>query len=159
MIMEFTIIPFGFPGKVYRSALPYSAYDPDGALIQAYLGHDISNVVVLVRKSEAKQLTGRDLEGVYRKLGLKVLSLPIEDYGVPDMDEVRETVSGILSRLRAGVNIAIHCHAGIGRTGMLVACLAKNGLGYSPEDSIQWVRQYIPGAIEVPEQEKLVREI
>jgi protein-tyrosine phosphatase len=159
LIMEFTILPFDFSGKVYRSAMPYSAYDPDGALIQAYLDSDISNVVVLSGISETRQVSGRDLEEMYRNLGIKVLPLPIEDYGVADLDEVRETISEILSRVQTGENVAIHCHAGIGRTGMLVACLVKIGLGYSPEESIQWVREHIPGAIEVPEQEKLVREI
>jgi hypothetical protein len=32
-------------------------------------------------------------------------------------------------------------------------------MGYSSEEAIRWVREYIPGAIEVPEQVQLVREI
>jgi hypothetical protein len=42
---------------------------------------------------------------------------------------------------------------------MFMACLAKIGKGFSPEESIQWVRRYLPDAIEVPEQEQMVRMV
>ena len=51
----------------------------------------------------------------------------------------------------------VHCLAGVGRTGMFLASLAKLGMGYSSEDAVRWVREYIPGAIEIPEQEQLVK--
>ena len=49
--------------------------------------------------------------------------------------------------------MVIHCHAGLGRTGMFAACMAKGGLDYSSEEAIQWVRESIPGAVEVRDQE------
>ena len=55
-----------------------------------------------------------------------------------------------------GNHLVVHCHAGIGRTGMFAACLAVHNLGCSSVEAISWVRQRIPGAIEVPEQIRII---
>jgi hypothetical protein len=36
--------------------------------------------------------------------------------------------------------------------------MARTLLGMSGEEAIAWARRYIPGAVETPEQEKLVNE-
>ena len=159
MIMEFSQLPFDFPGNIYRSAMPYSSYDPEGRLIQAYQDNNISLIVMLAGPQETLRITGRNLSNEYSDQGFEVISLPIEDFEVPELDQVRETIQKILTHTQTGENIAVHCHAGVGRTGMLMACLAKIGLGYSAEDSIHWVRDHLPGAIEVPKQEQLVRMV
>ena len=50
----------------------------------------------------------------------------------------------------------IHCSAGIGRTGLFIAYLAKQCLSLSGHEALQWVRRYIPRAVETPEQQQLV---
>ena len=50
----------------------------------------------------------------------------------------------------------IHCSAGIGRNGLFTAYLAKRRLGLSGAEALQWVRCYIPRAVETPEQQRLV---
>jgi protein-tyrosine phosphatase len=40
---------------------------------------------------------------------------------------------------------------------LFAACLAKQGLDLSSEEAIQWIRELIPGAVEVPEQEMFIR--
>ena len=157
--MEFTRLPFDFSGDIFRSAMPFSSYDPEGELIHSYMSNEISTVVMLAGEDETMKITGHNLIEEYKAQGINVISLPITDFGVPEVPAVRDTISQVLSISQKGRNIAIHCHAGVGRTGMFMACLAKIGMGLSPEDSIRWVREYIPGAIEVPEQEKLVRMV
>ncbi len=159
MIMEFTELPYTFPGKIFRSAMPYSSYDPDGKLIPAYKNNNVSMVVMLASEDESIRTTGRDLLDIYQAEGIEVLYLPIEDFGVPETSEVREAIPLVLAHSQRGGVVAVHCHAGLGRTGMFLAGLAKLGMGYSSEEAIRWVREYIPGAIEVPEQVKLVRKI
>ena len=56
----------------------------------------------------------------------------------------------------AGENIAIHCHAGIGRTGLFAAFLARQALGLSGEEAIEWVRNFIPGAREIGSQRRMI---
>lgn len=159
MIMEFTQLPFESPGKIFRSAMPYSSYDPDGNLIATYQVNEVSMVTMLAGEQEARRITGRHLIEEYFHQGFEVLNLPIVDFGVPDLDELREVVSEVLSYTYSDGNVAVHCHAGIGRTGMFLACLAKIGMGYAAEESIQWVRSYIPGAVEMKAQEDLVRMV
>ncbi|MDI6890887.1 MAG: protein-tyrosine phosphatase family protein [Thermodesulfovibrionales bacterium] len=50
----------------------------------------------------------------------------------------------------------IHCSAGVGRTGLFAACLAKRILGLSGEDAVRWVRRFIPMAVETNEQLQMV---
>jgi protein-tyrosine phosphatase len=157
--MEFTLIPFIFSGDIFRSAMPFSSYDPEGELIKTYITNDVSMVVMLAGEVETKKVTGRNLVDEYEAQGFKVICLPIPDFGVPEVPALRDTISQVLTHSKLGDNITIHCHAGIGRTGMFMACLAKIGKGFSPEESIQWVRRYLPDAIEVPEQEQMVRMV
>ncbi len=155
--MELTELPFPFPGHIYRSAMPYSAYDPDGELIPAYKKNDISLIVILSSDEEIERLTGRDLHSIYKLEGFEILYLPIPDFSTPETDEFRVVFEQVLTRSKSGKGTAIHCHAGLGRTGMFVACLAKLGMDYSSDEAIHWVRKIISGAVEVPDQEQLVR--
>jgi protein-tyrosine phosphatase len=43
-----------------------------------------------------------------------------------------------------------------GRTGLFMAYLAKRCLGLSGAEALQWVRRFIPRAVETPEQQQLV---
>lgn len=157
--MEITQLPFPYAGKIYRSAMPYSSYDPDGELISVYENNDVSLIVMLASEEESIKITGKNLLDLYQGLGYRVIHLPIKDFDVPELDAVREVVDEVVSNAEAGGNVAVHCHAGVGRTGMFMAGIAKIGMGYSNEQAIQWVRESIPGAMETAQQEQLVRKL
>ena len=53
--------------------------------------------------------------------------------------------------------IAVHCFAGMGRTGTILA-VALVLEGYSPESAINEIRQKRPGSIENDEQEESIFE-
>ncbi|UCD98157.1 MAG: dual specificity protein phosphatase family protein [Chloroflexota bacterium] len=155
--MELTELPYPFPGRVFRSAMPYSSYDPEGRLIQAYQENDISMVVVLTSDEEMDQVTGRRLRSLYQASGLEILSFPIPDFNVPDIDLLHQVVAQVSTRAQSGQSTVIHCHAGLGRTGMFLACLAKMDMNFTAQEAVAWVRKNLPGAIEVPSQEQIVR--
>jgi hypothetical protein len=48
------------------------------------------------------------------------------------------------------------CYAGIGRTGLIAATMAKRLQGVSGEAAIAWVRRSIPRAVETPAQRRLL---
>jgi hypothetical protein len=149
---ELTELPFGTPGRIYRSPMPFGYRDPAGVLISAYHAAGITGVLVLAEAEECLEKTGLDLLAYYREQGWEVLHFPIPDFDVPQSAAVEGALAALEARARAGQHTAVHCYAGIGRTGTLLACLAVRLLGLDYESAIRWVRASIPGAVEVPEQ-------
>ncbi len=85
-----------------------------------------------------------------------MLYLPIPDVSVPAKDDLEQAVHNTIAYAQAGDHIVVHCSAGLGRTGLFMAYLAKRCLGLSGGEALQWVRRYIPHAVETPEQQRLV---
>ena len=56
-------------------------------------------------------------------------------------------------------NLLVHCKGGMGRTGMVIACLARKVFNYSPEEATSWVRKTLPGAIEVQSQLDAIKNL
>jgi len=157
-MQSFTRLPLGIPARVYRSTMPFSRrYDPEGKVYQAYQANQISTVIMLTSDTEAMEKSGRDLRSLYIEHGLDVVHLPIDDFGTPTVPQLQDAVEEASQHLEAGKSIAIHCHAGLGRTGMFSACLARKILGMTAEEATTWVRQNIPGAVETPEQGSMVK--
>jgi len=153
-----TELPFGLNGHIYRSQMPFRAEDPQGNLFQEYQSRDINTVVMLVDSQEAREKTGRDLAKFYSSNGMEVLHCPIQDFNVPDWERLVETLDVVTAQAQAGHNIVVHCNAGIGRTGTFLACLAKKILGFTGEEAVEWVRGFIPHAMENIAQVEFVLE-
>jgi protein-tyrosine phosphatase len=151
-----TELPFGLPGMLYSSPMPFGIYDPRKKVFEEYINHQITCIVILVSDEECISNTGYDLHKHYLQASMEVISLPIEDFGVPDRNELKEAINTVIDHLHNGQNLAIHCSAGIGRTGMFAACLARHVFGFSGERSIEWIRRFIPGAVESHKQEEFV---
>ena len=150
-------LPFGLPGRIFRSPMPFHPGDENGQLFRQYQEQQVSVVVLLVTDAECMARTGRNLRLFYQSNGLEVIHLPIPDFDVPAQNALRSAVDAALRRARNGKNLAVHCYAGYGRTGMFLACMARKSQGLPAREAIEWVRSYVPTAIEVPEQIKVVQ--
>ncbi len=153
-----TEIPFDLPGKVYRSPMPFSRNDPRGSCFLGYQEAGVTVIVLLVPDQDCLVGTGRDLRSFYRQENMKVIHLPIEDFGAPALPDLRQAVETAIQHLEEGHHLAVHCYAGIGRTGLFLACLARRLLNLEAPEAIEWVRRYVPGAVERPAQVQLVQE-
>jgi protein-tyrosine phosphatase len=151
-------LPFGLPGCIYRGRMPFSAKDPVNEIFPRMQQLGISVVVVLAEREECLTRSGRDLPAFYAQHGLEVIHLPIPDFSIPEQTALSQAVEAALQRAYAGKHILVHCYAGYGRTGMFLACLARRVFQMTAEAAILWVREYVPGAVEVAEQIRVVEE-
>lgn len=88
-------------------------------------------VVSLLEKDEAAQFE-LDHEGdVAESNGVRFVSFPIPDRGVPaSTREALTLFSDIAAALDGGKNVAVHCRQGIGRSGLIAAgVLLTSGMG------------------------------
>ena len=90
-------------------------------------------------------------------LGLLTRHIPIADFSAPTLQQAKEAVTVISSCLDRNMPVAVHCLAGLGRTGTILACYLV-GMEMSANNAIIIIREWRPGSIEVPEQEAVVYE-
>jgi len=154
--MPLTELPFHLRGCIFRSPMPFSVYDPQGDSLLQFKREKGSLIVLLAEEEECVIRTGLNLKSLYLEQGFRLIHLPIPDFDVPSKEDLEEAIKKTVEQAQAGQNILIHCHAGLGRTGLFVAYLAKRVLGLSSEEAIYWTRKYIPHALETDEQNKMI---
>lgn len=90
-----------------------------------------------------------------RDFGFRHLHLPIQDFCPPTRGQIREFVDFVDVCRDDGVAVVVHCGAGIGRTGTMLACYLVSQ-GETARDAVVQVRMLRPGSIETAEQERVV---
>ena len=87
--------------------------------------------------------------------GLLVVNVPVPDMEPPSARQLDHLLDTIRKAHDAGMGVAIHCAAGLGRTGtVLAAYFVASGL--SPRDAVEKVRELRPGSVETAEQERAI---
>ena len=84
----------------------------------------VNTVVSLLEPAEERslELDKESLEA--RKLGMSFISFPIPDREVPKSEASLTKLIDVLSvELTKGKNAVIHCRQGVGRSGLVAACL------------------------------------
>lgn len=87
--------------------------------------------------------------------GLLAVNVPVPDMEPPTDRQLDHVLETIRKANAAGMGVAVHCGAGLGRTGtVLAAYFVARGL--PPHQAVEKVRDLRPGSVETAEQERAV---
>ncbi|MBI4830297.1 MAG: dual specificity protein phosphatase family protein [Candidatus Lindowbacteria bacterium] len=95
-------------------------------------------------------------ESVVSEHGFSYLHVPIDDFTAPTIRQVNQCIDFIERMVNAERKpVAVHCGAGCGRTGTMLACyLVKSG--NTADEAIETIRSMRPCSIETESQKALV---
>ena len=129
-----------WPGRLAILARPRGGdWLKDEVQNWALLGLDL--VVSLLMPNEVAEFNLADEEKFCRTNEIRYISLPIQDRGVPgSREEVLKLVSKLDREMTDGKTVGIHCRQGIGRSGLLAACLLVS-TGLSPQAAFERLSQ------------------
>ncbi|XP_069795871.1 protein tyrosine phosphatase domain-containing protein 1 isoform X2 [Narcine bancroftii] len=134
-------------------------------IIEQFKRHDIKTVINLQRPGEHARC-GNPLEAesgftylpeVFMEARIYFYNFGWKDYGVASLSTILDMVKVVAFALQEG-KVAIHCHAGLGRTGVLTACYLVYATRMSPDQAILFVRAKRPNAIQTRGQLLCVQE-
>ncbi|MGA1865846.1 MAG: fused DSP-PTPase phosphatase/NAD kinase-like protein [Thermoplasmatota archaeon] len=86
--------------------------------------------------------------------GIMCYHIPVVDMSVPTRDQVREAIRIVSAQ---DGPVMVHCAAGIGRTGTMIALFLVDK-GLSPSEAITLVRSRRSGSIQTSQQERMIYE-
>ncbi|MDM8000146.1 MAG: dual specificity protein phosphatase family protein [Dehalococcoidia bacterium] len=134
-------------GEVAGHSAPVSAED------LAYLKREGIRALVRMEDEYRVQVTAEQIQ----EQGLVDLYQPVADFTAPTLRQIERMIRFIEGNVAEGRPVGVSCHAGIGRTGTVLACyLVKKGR--SAEDALLEVALKRRAAIETEEQKEAVRE-
>lgn len=100
-------------------------------------------------------MTERPLdEGMVIGFGLRYLHLPVPDFCAPTIQQI-EAFLVFLGDANQNGGVVVHCYAGQGRTGTMLACALVHQ-GMSAEEAIRLVRAKRPPSIDTLAQEQII---
>ncbi|XP_002930393.3 LOW QUALITY PROTEIN: protein tyrosine phosphatase domain-containing protein 1 [Ailuropoda melanoleuca] len=134
-------------------------------LIEQFQSHGIKTVINLQRPGEHASC-GNPLEQesgftylpeAFMEAGIYFYNFGWKDYGVASLTAILDMVKVMTFALQEG-KVAVHCHAGLGRTGVLIACYLVFATRMTADQAIIFVRAKRPNSIQTRGQLLCVRE-
>lgn len=83
-------------------------------------------------------------------------NFPLPDFEFCSIDVVLDTIKVMSFALSEGGKVAVHCHAGLGRTGAMIACYLVLATGMNADDALFKVRKARPNSVQSAIQVEIV---
>ena len=131
--------------------------EPDLARLRSVFGTEL--LVSLMQGFEYEELGIADLDARASAHGIRVRRFPIPDMDTPDEADApafAALIDEVRSELASGRTVTVHCRGGLGRSGLVAACVLVRS-GMAPDAAIAHVRAHRKGAVETHGQEAYVR--
>jgi nicotinamide-nucleotide amidase len=151
---SFCRIPLDVPGELFVSPMPYGRYD-NQRVFKYFKQEEIQRAVVLLSDREIKKRCRRDLRKLYQKHHIEITQFPMVDFLQPGHGAMDKLIPHIATKLREGERIVVHCHAGVGRSSVVVACLTAVLQHMRIEECIEHVKSHMETNITV-EQKRFI---
>ena len=120
-----------------------------GDEIDCLADRGVNILVSLLMNDEQIELGLENEAAICALRGIRYVSLPIRDRGVPeDTERFAAVVWELASALRAGKSLAVHCRQSVGRSGLLAVSIAV-AVGVTLESAIEDVSA--ARGVQVPE--------
>ncbi len=139
---------FVIPGKLAGCAHPGGGEQLRRNLAELTRLQKITALLTLSERALPKEIV--------EEFRMESFHFPVRDFGIPRLEETDEAIDFVHRRIANGGRVVIHCAAGCGRTGMLLACCLVSEENNSPEKAVETVRILRPGSVETSEQENFV---
>ena len=119
------------PGSLFIMPKPSGEWlDED---VAHYRSMGANTIISMLEPAEIEELSLQNEGVACADNQLDFINFPIQDRGLPDRDGFKDLISIVTKRLRNNEGVAVHCRAGIGRSGMLVCCALAEFLGSAVE--------------------------
>jgi len=132
------LIAYGLPGQLWIMPHPPTETLPDA--VASYAARGIDTVVSMLPTDDVVQLGLGDEAALCTAQDIEFLNHPIVDFGLPDADTFPALTDSLATRIRAGRRVAVHCRAGVGRSGMATACTLIR-LGWDRDKAVRAVSE------------------
>ena len=87
---------------------------------------------------------------------IEYLHLAVEDFGAPNMEELIQAVDFLDEQVQSGRPAMVHCAAGKGRTGTVLAAYLVKNQHLTADQALEKLRNMRPGSVQSISQETAV---